>query len=367
MHVKFADVAVRDLEVQKAVMNVLTSGQFINGPAVAQFAERWAETCNTKHCVPVASGSAALVASLRMLQKHKPTHREKPIVVVPDYSFAATVFSVLEADCTPVYCGVDYDGLLDLRLLEDVLFNELVWGVVPVHLYGQLLNFVDTKLNNPQLVFVEDACQAHGTFRGVTGDVACFSFYPAKNLGAAGDAGAVVTDDSTLAQLVRTYINYGDEPGKKYSHQFPGSNMRMDTLQAAVLLTKLNEDRLAAANARRALNAMVYKKHGIETFADRQPNAYHQYPIVVENPEAFIAVLRAKEIDVLRHYPHTLPEVFKAKAYIGLMDHATFYARHAVSLPIADHLNTPQIEYVADTILELCTRDMSMWRLKNAH
>jgi dTDP-4-amino-4,6-dideoxygalactose transaminase len=193
MKVKFAELGIQDDAALADVEVVLKSGRFIGGMYLEEFAEKWAKFCGAKHCVPVASGSAALTASIKALVP------PSGAVLLPALSFAATAFSVIEAGCEPIYVDVRPDGLMNLDVAEEAVHRMHISCVLPVHLYGQLLEIeYDSALYNT--IVIEDACQAHGVFK-LWGDAGCFSFYPSKNLGAAGDAGAVVTNRSSWQEI----------------------------------------------------------------------------------------------------------------------------------------------------------------------
>jgi dTDP-4-amino-4,6-dideoxygalactose transaminase len=362
MHrVKFVDLHVIDDSETQVVVDVLKSGQFILGDYGRAFAESWAVACGTTYCVPTSSGSSALTAALKMANSPRGAK-----VLVPALSFAATTLSVCEAGCTPEYCDVTPAGLMDLERALEITEKKYVWGAMPVHLYGQVLDVTLLTQHSGIHFIIEDACQAHGAFYGLVGDAAAFSFYPAKNLGAVGDAGALVTNNPVLARAVSMYTSYGDPPGEKYTHEILGSNQRMDEVQAAILLYRLRASKLMKGNTIRTMHAHSYKQAGILTFASHTPTSYHQYPILVDSPAAFCSAMSEKGVDTARHYPYILPD----KVPSGALDdypNARRIAEHAVSLPISPHLSYTDICYVAEMLVSVAELDGNMWRVKSAN
>lgn len=254
-------------ELQKAACRVVESGWFIRGEECRKFEESFAKYCGARHCVGVGNGLEALAL---ILKGYVSMGRLQPgdAVIVPSNTFIATWLAVTAAGLVPMPAEPDEEtGVLSLGSVETAFMqarysNLKVEAILAVHLYGRLcpmkrlMGFAEDR----GLLLLEDAAQAHGaTFRwaceagdygvraGGYGHAAGFSFYPGKNLGALGDAGAVVTNDKVLAETVRKLANYGSE--KKYVHEFAGENSRLDEMQAAVLSLKL--PRLDEENARR--------------------------------------------------------------------------------------------------------------------
>lgn len=352
MTIKFADLSIQDPELEQDIHKVLVSGQFINGPFLKKFEEAWASYCGTRYCVGVASGSAALTAALKALDI-----KAGGLVAIPMLSFAATLFSVLEAGLVPVFVEVDSNGLMNQDILLDSGIEVDV--IMPVHLYGQVLHIKDELLG---CTVVEDACQAHGAFASLQGMLAAFSFYPSKNLGAAGDAGAVVTNSETFNRFIRAYINYGDYPGEKYVHSEIGTNARMDELQAAILLHKLS--RLDAHNAVRRSVAMYYSENGIYSYATVRPNVWHLYPILVDKPSEFRNRMMVVDIETGRHLPYVLQDLYNGGAVLGNSDIARRIAEHVVTLPIGPHIDSYAQEKVIAAVKTIAEYDGNMWRLK---
>lgn len=244
MRVPFADLRTQYLsiesEVDLALESIFCESSYIGGEDLNKFENRFAEYCNAKYCVGVGNGTDALWISLKMLGIGSGDE-----VIVPANSFIATAEAVTLAGATVVFCDVDPSRYtIEANLIESKI-SENTRAIIPVHLYGCPADMdpINRIAKEYALYVVEDAAQAHGAEYknkkvGRLGDVACFSFYPGKNLGAYGDAGAVVTNNCELADNIRMFSNHGRK--NKYDHLFEGVNSRLDTLQAAILNVKLD-------------------------------------------------------------------------------------------------------------------------------
>lgn len=250
--------------LSSVVDEVVKSGTYLYGERVAAFERGFADYCGVKHCVGVANGLDALTLIL-MAYKRINHWSDGDEVIVSANTFAASFLAVLRAGLKPVACDVNEDDyLMDASLLESLL-TPRTRAVMPVHIYGALCDMphILAFAHAHGLKVVEDAAQAHGATdaegrrAGSLGDAAGFSFYPAKNLGALSDAGAVTTNDDELAAMVRVMANYGSE--KKYYHTEAGINSRIDELQAAVLSLKLGY--LDRVNARKQQIAEIGRAH----------------------------------------------------------------------------------------------------------
>lgn len=362
MEVPSADLSIINEHIVGSVNRVLQSGRFINGQHSNIFATRWAKLCGAKFCVPVASGSAALIALIRAAKTAASKY-----AIVPNLSFAATSFAVVDAGLIPVFCRTLPNGLMDqdhcLELLE--VYGQDVTAVIPVHLYGQVMRIKQEILESDVFV-IEDACQAHGVFE-LQGTAAAFSFYPSKNLGAAGDAGAVVTQSQGLASIVRAYVNYGDYPGEKYTHSCIGNNLRMDEIQAAVLNAKLDQNYLEISNRCRGQQAVYYQYGGIDSIATTEPNSWHLYPVLVDNPKFIQKKFAEFGIEVGIHYPYTLAQIHQQ--YNADDTNSLFISKHVLTLPIGPHLCETEINYVIDEFHKLLIFDTvrNYWRSDHAN
>jgi dTDP-4-amino-4,6-dideoxygalactose transaminase len=360
--IPFADIAAMTREVRPeidaAVARVLDSGRFIGGAAVDVFEQEWADYCGLPHAVGMANGTDALHLTLRALGIG-----EGDEVVVPTNTFVATAEAVVLAGATPRFADVDPGTLL---LTADTLRAALTpraRAVVVVHLYGQVadMDAIGRVAAASGLVVLEDAAQAHGaTWRGrlagSLGHAGCFSFYPGKNLGAAGDAGAVVTSDPTLAQRLRSFRDHGRADGSHHDHQVIGTNSRMDALQAVVLSAKL--PRLTAwTEARRAL-VQRYREHldgGPVRLVDEDPrarSAYHLLVARVQDRDRVRHRLAAAGIETGLHYPTPCHLVGPYRQYAdGPLAVAERAAGEIVSLPLFPHMTDEQVARVCAELL----------------
>ncbi len=345
---------IADLEL------LLDSGAFVNGPAVAAFERAFASACGRAACVGVASGLDALRLALVAVGIEPGDE-----VVVPAMTFVASFEAVVQAGGIPVPVDVREDDIgLDVAALE-VACGPRTRFVMPVHLYGQLVDVVALRdvAARHDLTVIEDACQAHGAARdgigaGQLGHAAAFSFYPTKNLGAMGDAGAVVTDDEALAARVRSLREHGQT--RRYHCEEIGYTARLDTMQALVLTHKLG--RLAEWNAERARIAHAYSE-ALQGVGDlRLPatmpgatHVWHLYTIRTANPRALADYLTVRGISTGHHYPqppHVSPAFASLGHRVGSLPVAEAVARETLSLPIYPGLTPAQQEAVASAVRE---------------
>jgi dTDP-3-amino-3,4,6-trideoxy-alpha-D-glucose transaminase len=312
--VPFADLARHHAplraELEGAFRRVLGASSFILGEEVERFEQQFAALCGVRHCVGVSSGTAALSIMLEGLGIGPGDE-----VIVPAHTFIATALAVVHAGATPVCAEVDRGtGLIDPAAARAAV-GPATAAIIAVHLYGQACAMDELRLLCQQrgLALLEDAAQAQGaTYKGTPvggiGTAAAFSFYPSKNLGALGDAGAICTDDGELARRVRQLRDLGrDEQGR---HLLAGYNERLDGLQAAMLRIKLPH--LARWNeARRAL-AERYGEilRGVDLLRESPdtPCVYHLFPIRTAERDSLAAKLRARGIATAVHYPLALPD-----------------------------------------------------------
>lgn len=361
--IPFTDVGPMTQEVRAAVdtafAEVLDSNRFIGGEVVDRFEQQWADWCGTAHAVSVGNGTDALVLALRGLGVGPGDE-----VLVPANTFVATAEAVVLAGATPRFTDVSQETLLVTPSTVEAAITPRTRAVIVVHLYGQVADMdgLVRVARSHGLAVVEDAAQAHGaTWRGRPagswGDAGCFSFYPAKNLGAFGDAGALVTDDTALARRVRCLRDHGRADGSHYEHQMIGTNSRMDALQAAVLSVKLTH--LAEwTRARRAL-AALYRAHlepsGVRLVAEA-PEAvgvHHLFVARVPSRDRLRARLDERGIQTGVHYPtpcHLL-EPYRRFA-TGPLPVVERSASEVVSLPMYPHLTQEQVALVCGELLQ---------------
>ncbi|HSA51949.1 MAG TPA: DegT/DnrJ/EryC1/StrS family aminotransferase [Yinghuangia sp.] len=357
--VSHAEVAA---EVDAGFARVLGSGAFVRGPDVVAFEREFAAFSGTGHCVGVANGTDALELMLRA-DEMPPGAR----VVMPANTFVATAEAVVRAGGTPAFADVDDEFLLlDPASAERAVSAPGAWALLPVHLNGQLAPMealADLAARTGVRIY-EDAAQCQGATRngrgaGAWSRAAGTSFYPGKNLGAYGDAGAVITDDRELAGLVREIADHGSS--RKYVHDRFGVNSRLDTLQAVVLRAKLR--RLADWNAARRTAAARYDGLLADLAADglvRLPrtapgneHVWHIYAVRVPNRDAVLVDLNASGIGAGVHYPvpvHLQP-AFRELGYArGDFPVAERAAQEILTLPLFPQITEEQQARVADAL-----------------
>lgn len=347
---------IRD-EVIPAMERVMRSARFILGEEVELFEERFAAYCGADHCVGVSSGTEALHLALRALDIGPGDE-----VITTANTFAATAFAIAYTGASPVLVDVqasDYN--MDVALLRRAITSRTK-AIVPVHLYGQPaeMGAILAVANEHGLHVVEDACQAHGArYRnrpvGSLGDAGCFSFYPGKNLGAYGDGGAVVTNRRDLLDRLRSLRNYGQHT--KGVHSALGFNSRLDTLQAAVLLVKLNY--LDTWNERRRVIAEMYgdQLSGCDVVLPAENpgvrHVYHLYIVQHEQRDDLLAHLKTRDIACGIHYPiplHQAAAFASARTVPEGVPVCTALSRRILSLPIYPEMNDAQVEQVVDGV-----------------
>jgi dTDP-3-amino-3,4,6-trideoxy-alpha-D-glucose transaminase len=307
--------------VVEEIADVIDSGAFTNGRQVGAFEEAFAAYCGVRNCVGVASGLDALRLGLLAAGL-----RPGDEVILPANTFVATAEAVTQAGGKPVLVDASEDDYnLDLDRIDDVL-TPATRFVLPVHLYGQMADMARLReiASARGLTIVEDACQAHGATRdaygaGTVGACSAFSFYPGKNLGAFGDAGALTTDDDELAAHVRALREHGQT--EKYHHDFEGYTARLDTIQAIALLHKL--PLLTRWNDERAAIAQTYLEEldgvgdlVLPTVAPASRPSWHLFVVRTSEPHTLAAFLAERGIGTGRHYPQPV-HLSPAYAWLG--------------------------------------------------
>lgn len=370
MNVPFVDLKLQyqriKKEIDSAVANVFHHTRFIQGPEVSQFEEEFARYNNTKYCIGVNSGTDALILGMRALGLSPGDE-----VIVPVNTFIATVLGIVENKLTPVFVDIDPDDYgMDLGDLQRKISTKTK-AILLVHLYGQPEKLDEIQCiirdSGHRIYLIEDACQAHGAVYkgkkvGTTGVFSAYSFYPGKNLGAYGDAGAIVTNDDSLAARVKKLREYGQT--KKYYHESWGVNSRLDTMQAAVLLVKLRH--LEKWNKRRQELAGYYTKSihsllpNIKTpiIDTTRLSVFHLYVIEVENRDALVGYLGKRGVTALIHYPVPM-HLQKACALLGYKKGDFPNAENAsgkiLSLPMFPELTKTQINYTLKALSDFIT------------
>jgi dTDP-4-amino-4,6-dideoxygalactose transaminase len=350
-------------EIDRAVMTVMENANFILGKQVDEFECKFAEFCGTRYSVGVGSGTDAIFLSLRALGIG-----EGDEVITTTNTFVATVLGISKAGAKPVLVDIEPDNYnIDPSKIKDAVTSK-TRAIIPVHLYGKMsdMDSITTIAKKYNLKVVEDACQAHGASynskrAGSIGTLSCFSFYPAKNLGAYGDGGMIVMNDEHLYSKLKMLRDYGQS--KKYYHDFEGYNSRLDTIQAAVLLVKLgylddwNEKRRKCARLYNELLANVDVVIPIEE--EEFKHVYHLYVIRTVKRDEMINFLKSRDIYCGIHYPIPihLQKAYKNLGYKnGDFPITEKYASQILSLPMFPELTEEQIYYVVDNIKEFLNK-----------
>ena len=345
-------------ELLGVVERVARQGAFTGGAEVEAFDDELATYCGTAHAIGLSSGTEALVLALRALEIGPGDE-----VIVPTNSFIATAEAVTLVGATPRFVDVDPETALVTAELVEPAIGPRTRCVMPVHLYGRTVDLdpIIALARAAGLAVIEDACQAHGAWlgdrrAGSIADCGAFSFYPAKNLGAWGDAGALVTNDDAIADRVRLLRSHGERP--RYHHLVPGTTARLDALQAAVLRVKLrrldgwNDDRrrVAAALSAALAGGPVALPAPVGPGGD---HVFHQYVVATEQRDAFRAHLEREGVATGIHYPvaiHRSPAYASAGLGEGSLPAAERLAETICSLPVHPSLTDDEIAHVASAV-----------------
>lgn len=364
MKVPFVDLYAQYLdnknEIDSAIETVIRETSFIKGHHVKEFEENYARYFGVKHCIGVANGTDAIYIVLKMLGIG-----EDDEVITAGISWISTSETITQAGATPVFVDVDPKTFtINPSLIEEKITSKTK-AIIPVHIYGQSadLNPIIEICKKYNLLLIEDCAQAHfaeynNQYVGTFGIASTFSFYPGKNLGAYGDAGAIITNDDLLAEKCRMYASHGALT--KHHHLMEGINSRLDGLQAAILNVKL--PKIHDWNKKRLANAMYYSKllSGINeivlpSIRDNSFHIFHVFCLRVENRDELQHYLKENGIETAIHYPVALPNM-PAYQYRGYNPQdfpvATTYQDQILSLPMFPELTKEQMDYVAQKIKE---------------
>ena len=363
MHVPFVDLHAQYLahkdELDGAIAKVIGETAFVGGKPVREFERAYAEECGVKHCISCGNGTDAIYIALRMLGIGPGDE-----VITTAASWISTSETISQAGAKPVFVDADEYFLLDPAKIEAAI-SDRTKAIIPVHLYGQAANMtaICEIAERHGLQVIEDCAQAHfaecdGQRVGTFGDVATFSFYPGKNLGAWGDAGAIVTNDDELATRCRMFACHGALV--KHEHKMEGINSRLDGLQAAVLAAKLPH--LGAWTKARQRVAGEYDKKlagvgdlTLPAVREQSTHVYHLYVVRTARRDALREYLGSKGVQTGIHYPTALP-LLEAYDYLGYTpaDFPVAYRNQTeiLSLPVFPELSSAALDYTVECVRE---------------
>ena len=319
---------------------VLISSSFVGHSP--EFVDTFTTYTGSSHCIPCNSGTDALYLAIKSLQL-SPGSR----IAVPAMTFAATAMSVVNAGHVPVF--IDVDSQTGLMLVDTVPPN--CDCVIPVHLYGQCVDVNPLfKLGIP---VIEDCAQAHGAtingkHVGTLGTIGCFSFYPGKNLGALGDAGACITNDNTLAKRMTQISKLGANPDNRYDHQTFGIKSTIDHLQSLFLVEKL---KYLDKWTEQRIDIGKYYSSNIPDSINRSTvgkDVYHVFYTLQDDRDAYIKYMNEKGVQTNIQYPTSLPELTCFKEFETDCPNAREFSRKCVSIPIFPEMTTDEVRFTLD-------------------
>ena len=362
--IKFFDIQRADRKIFnkniKDIKKIIKKTNFINGEEVKKFENNFSKFCDVKYSVGCNSGSDAIFMALKALNLKKNSE-----VILPAQTYAATIFAVIRANLKPVLADIQPDNPTICPKSLKKKINNKTAAIIIVHLYGECCNIKEIKkiITNKKIFLIEDAAQAHGAYDcsyfslkknipsskksmvGSIGDLACFSFYPGKNLGAYGDGGMITTNNYKFYNILLKLRNLGGI--KKYQHDLIGYNSRLDTIQAAILNNKLKE--LKLNNSKRIKNAKIYNSNifnkNVSVLKLSHGCVYHQFVILTKKISKIIKELKKNNIQFGKYYPTPIHElksvkkIFKGERYIN----AEFFSKYGLGLPIDPNLKKSEI------------------------
>lgn len=357
LDLKSINAQYRD-ELIEACIRVIDSGWYITGNEVTRFEENFAEYCGTKHAIGVANGLEALILTLRAWKEMGKLHAGDE-VIVPSNTYIASILAISANDMVPVLVEPDLTTYNLCPTKTKAAISNKTKAILPVHLYGQLADMpalMDIAEQNSLLV-LEDSAQSHGASidgrkAGNWGDAGAFSFYPGKNLGALGDAGAVTTNDDELANTLRALRNYGSH--KKYENLFQGVNSRLDEIQAAILNVKLPYLNNETEHRRKVANAYLEGINNANIVLPnpaRESHVWHVFVIRCKQRDELQRYLAEQGIQTLIHYP--IPP-HKQQAYKDWNNQSYPISeqihKEVLSLPMSPTLSMQDIDKTIDAV-----------------
>lgn len=361
MNIPFVDLKGQYLsikpEIDAAIQQVIEDTSFIGGTPVQKFANEFANLYGINHCIPVANGTDAIYIVMKMLGIGSGDE-----VITVANSWISTSETISQTGARPVFVDIEADFYtIDPSKIEEKITPKTK-AIIPVHLHGQAadMTLILEIAEKHGLYVIEDCAQSHfseykGRRCGTMGIAGTFSFYPGKNLGAYGDAGCIVTNDSKLAEKCKMFANHGAL--KKHQHQIEGINSRLDGLQAAILSAKLPY--ILDWTESRINNSKLYDKYLADTalelpiVRDNSKHTFHLYVVRTKNREGLIKYLQEKGIETAVHYPTILP-LLPSYAYLNYSPEdfpvAYSYQQQILSLPMYPELTEDQIRYISDAV-----------------
>lgn len=343
-------------EYEAKALEVLRSGWYILGEELEAFEKEYADYLGAKYCVGVASGLDSLWIAFRVLGIGQGDE-----VIVQGNTYIASVMGISINGATPVMVEPDEYFNIDASKIEEKI-TEKTKAILVVHLYGQAsqMDAICNIARKYNLRLVEDCAQSHGAcydgkMTGTFGDIGCFSFYPSKNLGAFGDAGAIVTDDPDIAKKVRIFRNYGSE--KRYHNKVVGANSRLDEIQAGLLRVKLQHleelTKERESLCERYLSRIKNPAIVLPKVREGASAIWHQFVVRCKERDRLKAYLADCQIDSIIHYPIP-PHLSEAYRYLGLgkgsLPITEQYAEEVLSLPLYNGMTLEECQYIIDCL-----------------
>jgi len=358
--IKFYSIRKSDLKIESKIVNsiknVIKKNNFILGSEVFEFENKFSKFCGSKYAISCSNGTDAITLALLSLNLNKNSE-----VILPAMTYASTFYAIINAGLKPVLVDINSENpLINIDQIKKKI-TKRTKVIIPVHLYGSVVDIASLRKQISKKIFIVDDCaQAHGAKftnkKRVGGDnisdISTFSLYPGKNLGAYGDAGIITTNNIEFCERIKKIRNIGAI--KKFNHETIGFNNRLDTLQASILIHKL--DRLNILNRNRVSISNIYIKKitnpKIKLLKYSKFAVFHQFVIRVENRNNFINYMKKNKIETGLHYPHTINQMQFYKKNFKKMKfpNAEILAKNCVSLPIDPMLKKNEIDYIVKII-----------------
>lgn len=339
-------------EFEGKALEVLRSGWYVLGNEVESFEKEFAKYTGANYCVGLASGLDALWIAFRLLKIGKGDE-----VIVQGNTYIASVMGITINNATPIFCEPDEYFGIDINKIEKLITSKTK-AILVTHLYGMAsrMDKIVEICKKYNLFLIEDCAQSHGAcfngqMTGTFGDIGCFSFYPSKNLGAFGDAGAIITNNKNIAEECRIFRNYGSE--KRYYNRIVGANSRLDEIQAALLrirlkhIKEITDEKIKIAD--RYNKELQNKKIILPTAIEGATSVWHQYVIRCEERDKLIEYLDRKNIRTIIHYPIP-PHLAEAYKYLGYKEGdlpvTERFAKTVLSIPMYNGMTEKEQTYV---------------------